>query len=89
MLSDNGLSLNILIMKKYKKILFYVIVNGIIILLLIWIAKQGKSLEHTQINHTINSQTLTIEETPFQSIKNNFHHSLSILIIQIIIILLN
>ncbi len=36
----------------------------------------------------LNNQVINVQETAFQSIKNNLHHSLSILIVQIIVILL-
>ncbi len=76
-------------MKKYRKILFYVFVNGIVLLLLLWIAEQGKMLELSQSVPNLTTAKLIVHETAFQSVLNNFHHPLSILIVQIIIILIS
>ncbi|MFN8258356.1 MAG: cation:proton antiporter [Bacteroidales bacterium] len=75
-------------MNKYWKTFIFITINLLIAFILFIIIQQGKMIESGGVKGILNdSQKLTFDN-PFHSILSNFNHSISILIIQIIIIII-
>ncbi|MDU1891662.1 MAG: cation:proton antiporter [Dysgonomonas sp.] len=74
-------------MGKFRNIFFYILIIGVFSFFIYWIITKGENLEEGRSVIT-NSTNLSVLQEFFESIFDNLHHSIGLLLLQIIVIII-